>query len=539
MTTVKRALGSLGKLALLYIAAAIITVFMPDVFLLRKLSTLFLMGCALALLLYFAERIIDPDARRFLTVIAGLIVLWVTLRGAKYIAFEEMEVVARHIWYLYYVPALLIPLFSLFAALTVGERTWYRRRWAIRCSAAFTGLLILLILLNDLHGLAFRFAPGFAGWDSGYTPGPVFVAAYLWILLLTVGVFIILFRRCRLSASRKLVWIPLLPALFGILYLILYAAGLWPHWRGQLFGEFPETVCFSMAGVWLGLIHIGMIPSNEGYGKLFELSDLAAQIADGDFRVIYRSANAAPLTRAQMALPAGLSLDRDTRVHRKAVSGGYVYWQDDVSRLNRINEELWELGERLAEEAELLRLENRLKEERAQIEAKTRAYDEIAQQVLPQSRQIAALCARAEADPAGCGGALQTVCLLATYIKRYANLSLLALEQPMLEPEELVLAVSESLRRLGERGIPAEVTSVMSAPLPAQVPAEVYARFEALLEAALPDLRGIRAVLREDALCLTLEGTVESLPEGFPGEATAEDGVSYVRIPLVPEGGAP
>ncbi len=230
-------------------AAACINVFAPDVFLLRKFSTLFLMGCSLALLLYFAERIIDPDARRFLTAIAALIVLWVTLRGAKYIAFEETEVIARHVWYCYYVPALLIPLFSLFAALTVGERKWYRRRWTVRFSAVFTVLLILLILLNDLHGLAFRFSPGFENWDSAYTPGPVFAAAYLWILFLTVGVFCVLFRRCRLSASRKLVWIPLLPALFGILYLLLYSADLWPSFRGQQFGEFPESVCFSMAGV--------------------------------------------------------------------------------------------------------------------------------------------------------------------------------------------------------------------------------------------------------------------------------------------------
>ncbi len=282
-----------------------------------------------------------------------------------------------------------------------------------------------------------------------------------------------------------------------------------------------------------------MIPSNEGYGSLFELSDLAAQIADRDFRVIYRSANAVPLTRAQMALPAGLSLDRDTRVHRKAVSGGYVYWQDDVSRLNRINEELWELGERLAEEAELLRLENRLKEERAQIEAKTRAYDEIAGRVLPQSRRIAALCARAEADPADCAGALRTVCLLGTYIKRYANLSLLALEQSTLGSEELGLAISESLRQVQERGIPVQLTVEGGVRLPARRPAEVYARFEALLEAALPDLRGVQAVLREDALRLTLEGASVGLPEGLSAEVTEEDGVSYVRIPLTGEGGAP
>jgi hypothetical protein len=77
-----------------------------------------------------------------------------------------------------------------------------------------------------------------------------------------------------------------------------------------------------MAGVWLGLMQIGLIPSNAGYGRLFELSALDAQIADSDYRVIYRNANAIPLSREQMAFPSGVSLDRDMRVHRKAVAGG-------------------------------------------------------------------------------------------------------------------------------------------------------------------------------------------------------------------------
>ncbi|MBR4703589.1 MAG: hypothetical protein IKO91_07070 [Oscillospiraceae bacterium] len=532
MTTAKRTLGMLAQFALLYAAAALISIFAPDVFLLRHCSTLFLLALSLALMLYFSEHIIARDTRKYLAAIAGLTVAWVTLRGAKYIAFEETELIARHIWYLYYVPALLIPLCSLLAALSVGRQEGNRRPWKVRSAVGVTLLLILLILSNDLHQLAFRFQPGFANWDAEYSRGPVNVAAYLWILALVVGVFYILFSRCRLSAGRKLVWLPMLPALFGAVYLTLYAMGRWPRIGGSLFGEFPETVCFTLAGVWMSLISIGLIPSNASYGKLFELSDLAAQIADRDYRVIYRNANAVSLSREQMASPSGVLLDRDTRVHRKAVAGGFVYWQDDIAELNRINEELRELGEQLAEETALLSLRNKLKEERAKIEAKTRVYDGIAEQVLPQSRRIAALCAEAEQAPEQYAANMKTVCLLAAYIKRYANLTLLAADQPALELRELFLALQESLRYVREAGIPADEAFSGEMRANSQRLIAAYALFETLLEASFPSLRGLQVRLDESVLKLSFEGAELALPEGTEGELTVEDRVSYVRLTL-------
>ncbi len=539
MTTAARSLLLQLQLALLFVLVACISVFVPSVFLLCGCSTLVLMAFSLALMLYFSDHIIDPDTRRYLVTVSGLIVLWVTLRGAKYIAFEETEVIARHIWYLYYVPALLIPLFSLFTALSVGKREWRVRPKTIRFAVVFTGLLIALILTNDLHGLVFRFAPGFAGWDADYTHGPVFPVVYLWILLLTIGVFYILLSRCRLSASRKLVWIPLLPVLFGVTYLVLYTLDLWPRIHGNLFGEFPEAVCFSLAGIWLGLIRIGLIPSNAGYGRLFELSSLAAQIADRSYRVIYRSGNAAPLSREQMASSSDVLLEENTRVHRKPVAGGYVYWQDDIAELNRLNGELREVGETLAEEASLLRLKNELAEQRARIEAKTRVYDVIAEQVLPQSRRIDALCAQAQADPALYAQNMKTVCLLAVYIKRYANLSLLAAEHEEIAEGELFLAVSESLRWVREMGIPAlETPPEQAQPIPSRRALQVYALFETILESALPSLTGLQVSFRGGTLRIAAEGGEIPLPQGCDAQLETEGGVSYVRIPLR-EAGAP
>ena len=541
MTAAKQSLRVLLCLAALYLLSVCITVFAPDRFLARGSSTLFLLVLSLALLMFFTEHIIDRATRGLLMGIAGLITLWMLLRGAKYIAFEETETVARHLWYCYYLPILLIPLLSLLAALAVARRPGWRpplsRRVLMSISTAVTAALLLLILTNDLHQWAFRFLPGFTHWDSNYIRGPVFYAVCLWNLFLLLGVLGVLFTRCRLSASRRLIWVPLLPTAAGLCYLVLYAVGLWPRLNGQLLGEFPESVCFTMAGIWLSLISIGLIPSNQGYDRLFVASNLAAQIADRRYRVIYRSAGAAELSPEALASEGPIALGENAQVHRRPVAGGYVYWQDDLTELNRLSEVLREVGERLAEEAELVRLENTLKEERAQIAAKTRAYDEIAAQVLPQSKRIAALCAEAERDPERFSEAMNTVCLLAVYCKRYANLSLLSADHGTLEAGELRLALAESLHALEALGIPTGLFFAGKSTLAADAALSAYALFETLLEQALPALRGLQITLRAGLLRMVFEGGAPVLPAGSPAFLTVEDSVSYVTLPLG-EGGA-
>ena len=523
----------LVQLAGLYLLAACVSIFAPDRFLLRMPVTFCLMGLSLALLLYFSERIIDPGVRRPLVAVAGMLCFWFILRGAKYIAFEETETVARYIWYLYYLPILSIPLLSLWAALSVfGRPITGPQRTLLAAAAGVTAVLAALVLTNDLHQLLFVFKPGFALWDTDYRYGRLFIVFWVWPALLLAALFRVLLRRCRLSESRRLVWVPLIPVAFGAAYLTLYAMGLWPRVNGALFGEFPEAVAFTVAGAWLSLIRIGLIPSNEGYEVLFEASSLSAQIADGARRVVFRSAGAATLTPEQLASEDTVLLDPDTRLHRKPVRGGWVYWQDDISRLNRIRAELEETQEQLAEEAELLRLRFETAQDRARIEARLRVYDAISAAVLPQSERIEALCREAEREPERYERNMRLVCLLGAYIKRYANLSLLAADAETLDAEELFLAVAESLRQLGGMGVPALAVPGEKTEIPAERAKAAYADFEALLERALPELRGVYAAFAGEELKLTLEGAAVALPPERGVAVAHEDGSTYARVPL-------
>ena len=530
------------QLAVLYIIVSIINILTPDnaVFLIRNGLTIVLMGLSLSLTQYFSDSIIDRHTRRYLVGVAWLITLWIVFRGAKYIAFAETDVIARHLWYMYYIPALFIPLFSLFAAQSVGANDEFRLRWKHAIVIGVTFILAILVLTNDLHQLVFRFQPGFEDWDAHYNRAPMHYLVYTWIVLLYIGAIYILFKKCRVSINRRLVWVPILPLLFGICYTALYAVDAWPSINGELFGEFPEAICFTVAGISLSLIYIGLIPSNEGYSSLFEQSKLAAQIADQHLNVIYKSMNAAPLTQEQLATPSSILLDRDTRLHRNAITGGFVYWQDDISALNRINEELQENGELLAEEAELLRLQNELKEERAKIDAKMKIYDDIAQQTASQQSQIRAIVDKIEQNTTTMGeeynSNIKIICLLAVYIKRYANLALLSADKTAINSQELALAIRESLRSLHDIGVKTEESLCDDFLITTSCALSTYIRFEQLLEAALPSLRGIQVLFANGALKLMIEGAEIQLPDDAGMSITTEDHISYIKILLVKAG---
>ena len=102
------------------------------------------------------HRIIQKNARHFLCGIAFLMVLWLCFKALKYYIVTDINA-ARYLWYLYYLPLLFIPLFTLFAALFLGKTENYRLpRWT-KLLYFFAVLLLVMVMTNDCHQFVFRF----------------------------------------------------------------------------------------------------------------------------------------------------------------------------------------------------------------------------------------------------------------------------------------------------------------------------------------------------------------------------------------------
>ena len=545
----------LKRIAVYYLLLAVNIIpsanIIPDEFPTRNVSTIYLLTLSVCLVLYYSHRV-SPQGKlsAMMKALSWMGLLMILLRGVKYSAVAEVGVLARHTWYLYYVPMLLLPLFLFYISLLVSSKDTSRMPKGWYSILAVTVVLIVLVLTNDLHQLVFRFQLGFADWDNEYTRGWLFYVVTFWEYALYLAALIILVIKCRIGSSRKTAWIILIPFAIGITMNVLLLIDKMPRLNGSHIMEFPEVLIFTAAIVLECCMQLGLIPTNTDYGKLFQNFSISAQITDQNGMPVYASGSAAPLTAEQCALPDRSRIDEHTLLHKMKIPGGYGFWQDDMTELDRLNEELAQAKEALSQEAELIRLRGELKEKQTVIEQRTQVYDTIAKRTQRQSLAISRLAqeARMSSDIALKDEYRKRITLLGAYIKRYANLTLLSQDNDSIEVGELGLSVSEVLRYLNNCGIPCEFVNHADCTVSAKAAIAVFDAFETLIERNHSDLRGVFVNLssKENVLFkLIFENMTEPLSDqmterlsavGIQSEATTEDEVTYIYFSL-PKGG--
>ena len=217
------------------------------------LTNLLYIGLAMAWGFSISRRILHRNDRRYLLLGCAMTVLWLFLRAVKYRFFTD-DAVTRCLWYLYYVPQILAPLFSLFAALQLGRREddALAPQWRLLFVPAV--LLIGGVLTNDLHQLAFRAVPGASTLEANYTHGWVYYLAMTWTVALLLATGIVVFRKCRVSESRQYAWVPLCVFLAGFALCALSFANIYT------FHKMPECFCLTFAAFWESCLQVGCCP---------------------------------------------------------------------------------------------------------------------------------------------------------------------------------------------------------------------------------------------------------------------------------------
>ena len=444
------------------------------------LTNLIYIGLAMAWGFSISRRTLHRDDRRWLLLGCAMAVLWLFLRAVKYRFFSD-DTITRHLWYLYYVPQIFATLFSLFAALQLGRREGdaLSRKWYLLFIPAV--LLIGGVLTNDLHQLVFRAVPGAATLEADYTHGWMYYLAMTWIVGLLLATGIIVYRKCRVSESRRYAWIPLCVFLGGFALCALSFANIYT------FHKMPECFCLTFAAFWESCLQVGLIPTNGYYRYFFSESTVAAQIVNGRGEPVYRAKNAPNLTPDQLEAAAceSILLNADTRLQSAPVQDGRVYWLEDISKINRIQAQLAEINARLSEENELIQAENELKRQRAQIEEQNRLMDAMLSLVQPQLLAINRLLSDKSAQ------SLKHICILGAYVKRRVNLALICDKKMVVPVDELAHCIRESLTYLTQYGAVCALHQEGRGSVSSREAQTAYDFFEDCLEAALPSLSAL------------------------------------------------
>ena len=450
-------------------------------------SSMIYVGLYIAWAVFIDYRITQKVIRNYLLTAAGLMILWFVARQAKYSFFFEIDIVCRYLWYTYYIPMILLPVILFLTALHIGRpgkkppRCWN----LLFIPACF---LITSVLTADLHQLVFRFRPGFVEWNTDYTYGVMYVVIIAWIAALILASLALIFIKCRISSIKKSVWVP-------IIFLIVCTSYLcWTFTDSFIYGEklfqMPEMFCLMIITLCESCIQVGLIPSNIGYGDFLNASTVCAQLADETGNIRYASDNTVPLTPEDIksAQSGSILLDKDTRLSSHHVSGGRVFWIDNLSAVNRMNDEIAEIKEQLAEYNGLLQAEAELKERTARAAEQNRLYDIIAGVIKPQIDKLALLLDNAAPDDPDMKQKYALACVLNAYIKRRSNLTLIGENLTEMQAFELVSSIRESVEYLNVYGVSCSFLWDGDGALPTETLILTYELFEAVVETTLSGL---------------------------------------------------
>lgn len=475
------------------------------------------------------RRIIQRQTLHCLRLTAALMLLWLILRTLKYSVVTDLTA-GRYIWYLYYLPMLLLPLLWVYIALSMGKPEDYRLSRRSSILSIVPAVLFLLVITNDLHQQVFAFKSGVPGLPvSGtYSYRPLYFICLGWMVGCMAFSLVCLFRKIRIPSGERKRITPFVLGCATLLYGILYLSGI-PAVRWW-FGDMNVMFCLLYAAIYESCIRCRMIPSNTGYVELFEATTLAACIADRSGRIVLRSRAAGkdmtcPQEGQRIVRPDGM------RISSAPISGGYAVWQDNVRQLAELRTRLNANKEEMERNKKKLKDAYLVQKSLHELTEKNRIYNELEAKHSRQTAQMRQMLARCErAGPAERRSLLKKVLLLGTYIKRSANLYFLSSEYQWLPQQELRLTVDEAVRALTACGTECGVIYRTTEPMRASEVVRLFDLLEIVAETTVDDLRSLFISVSDSAMDLSVECAADLSAIASP-EVTVrrEDGLWLIR----------
>lgn len=444
-----------------------------------------------------SKRIMQVQVRHCLIAVSGLMVFWFVIRSMRYYFITDIGI-ARQLWYLYYLPMLFIPLFSLFVAISLGKPENARlSKTALLLLSIPTVLCLLLVLTNDLHQLVFSF-PGGEVWtdkNNGYTFGYYIVLG--WEILCALAAFVIMIIKCRFSYRKK--YLPFLLLASSIVYAFIYVSGV--EWMQLIGGDITAAQCLMFTGILESCIQCGLIQTNTGYEELFMVSRLGAQITDQGNIVCLASSNAGGLTDEQRmsAKTHPVLADKTTLIKSKPIRFGHVLWQEDVSELTEAIEQIEENCRDLSERNRIRQENLETKKKILSLQEKNRAADVLNRETAGQISMIEHLLTQydTENDAQKREKILAGAAVLGAYIKRYGNLLLVSHREETADIRDLSRCFEDSFVNLELLDVKCLCTLPADVMLATKDMLRIYHAFETILEDCLFDLHSVWVNARE------------------------------------------
>ena len=449
-------------------------------------------------------RIVEKRIQRHLCAVALLMIFWMVVRTIKF--GSTNNTIQRYLWYFYYLPMLFIPLEAFIISMSLGNKKL--PGW-IKYLFVPANLLLLLVLTNDIHQRVFIFKDSLLS-TKDYTYGIGYYIVALWMITFAGISLFIMVSKCRLKDSW--IYLPLFPFAISILYAIGYAKEV-PFVRVWL-TDLTVAQCLFFMSMFESCIQSGLIQSNVGYRELFEATTMKAELFNKDFKLLYSSIDN-PVTDTNIlkrALKEATLLDENTLIKGHDIKHGYIFWQEDISKLVSINKELELTQAELIDTGDVLKVSHEQQERYLRLTEESRLYDLIE---LDTSEQVKILNEKVQRlkeveDINEARFLLGEIIVLGTYIKRKSNLIFIGREKKVIDIDELKLCLNETSSNLCLCGIDAKMIVDIKKEYPIGIIHRIYDYLEDILEISFSSLKSILFCVYEEKGVIQVNATVDA-----------------------------
>lgn len=449
-------------------------------------------------------RIVEKRIQRHLCAVALLMIFWMVVRTIKF--GSTNNTIQRYLWYFYYLPMLFIPLEAFIISMSLGNKK--QPGW-IKYLFVLANILLLLVLTNDIHQRVFIFKDSLLS-TKDYTYGIGYYIVALWMITFAGISLFIMVSKCRLKDSW--IYLPLFPFVISILYAIGYAKEV-PFVRVWL-SDLTVAQCLFFMSMFESCIQSGLIQSNVGYRELFEATTMKAELFNKDFKLLYSSIDN-PVTDTNIlkkALKEATLLDENTLIKGHDIKHGYIFWQEDISKLVSINKELELTQAELIDTGDVLKVSHEQQERYLRLTEESRLYDLIE---LDTSEQVKILNEKVQKlkeveDINEARFLLGEIIVLGTYIKRKSNLIFIGREKKVIDIDELKLCLNETSSNLCLCGIDAKMIVDIKKEYPIGIIHRIYDYLEDILEISFSTLKSILFCVYEEEGVIQVNATVDT-----------------------------
>ena len=449
-------------------------------------------------------RIVEKRIQRHLCAVALLMIFWMVVRTIKF--GSTNNTIQRYLWYFYYLPMLFIPLEAFIISMSLGNKK--QPGW-IKYLFVLANILLLLVLTNDIHQRVFIFKDSLLS-TKDYTYGIGYYIVALWMITFAGISLFIMVSKCRLKDSW--IYLPLFPFVISILYAIGYAKEV-PFVRVWL-SDLTVAQCLFFMSMFESCIQSGLIQSNVGYRELFEATTMKAELFNKDFKLLYSSIDN-PVTDTNIlkkALKEATLLDENTLIKGHDIKHGYIFWQEDISKLVSINKELELTQAELIDTGDVLKVSHEQQERYLRLTEESRLYDLIE---LDTSEQVKILNEKVQKlkeveDINEARFLLGEIIVLGTYIKRKSNLIFIGREKKVIDIDELKLCLNETSSNLCLCGIDAKMIVDIKKEYPIGIIHRIYDYLEDILEISFSTLKSILFCVYEEKGVIQVNATVDT-----------------------------